>query len=160
MLARQKQILSGCSLVGFSQPKPASQQYFPLTINQHQPVQTSPETNQWTGRDVSVFCFPVNLKHLLPFTHCSSPKKILLSLTFQGSSSVSMKMLPRKPCRLHWKGQSAVSLLSKHTMGTGLGIMVVLCSLCQAWYLLQLYSDMFNLLTFTSLHHLGVHSYD
>ena len=39
-----------CSLVGFSQPKPASQQCFSLTINQHQPAQTSPETNQRTGR--------------------------------------------------------------------------------------------------------------
>ena len=42
--------LLACSLVGFSQPKPASQQCFPLTINQHQPVQTSPEINQRTGR--------------------------------------------------------------------------------------------------------------
>jgi len=39
-----------CSLVGFSQPKTASQQYFSLTTNQHQPAQTSPETNQRTGR--------------------------------------------------------------------------------------------------------------
>jgi len=40
-----------CSLVGFSQLKPASQQYFSLTINQHQPAQTSSETNQRTGRN-------------------------------------------------------------------------------------------------------------
>ena len=45
-----------CSLVGFSQPKPASQQCFSLTINQHQPAQTSPETNQRTGRTTSVEC--------------------------------------------------------------------------------------------------------
>jgi len=37
-----------CSLVGFSQPKPASQQCFSLTKNQHQPVQTSTSTNQRT----------------------------------------------------------------------------------------------------------------
>jgi len=32
----------------FSQPKPASQQYFSLTKNQHQPAQTSTSTNQRT----------------------------------------------------------------------------------------------------------------
>ena len=47
---RKGSILSACSLVGFSQPKPTSQQCFPLTINQHQPAQTSPEINQRTGR--------------------------------------------------------------------------------------------------------------
>jgi len=41
--------LTACSLVGFSQPKPASQQCFPLTKNQHQPAQTSTSTNQRTG---------------------------------------------------------------------------------------------------------------
>jgi len=40
-----------CSLVGFSQPKLVSQQCFALTINQHQPAQTSSETNQRTGSD-------------------------------------------------------------------------------------------------------------
>jgi len=38
-----------CSLVGFSQSKPASQHCFPLTKNQHQPAQTSISTNQRTG---------------------------------------------------------------------------------------------------------------
>jgi len=38
-----------CSLVGFSQPKPASQQCFPLTKNQHELAQTSTSTNQRTG---------------------------------------------------------------------------------------------------------------
>ena len=41
-----------CSLVGFSQPKPASQQCFPLTKNQHQPAQTSTSTSQRTGLQV------------------------------------------------------------------------------------------------------------
>jgi len=41
---------SACSFVDFSQPKPASQQYFSLTANQHQSIQTSPEINQRTGR--------------------------------------------------------------------------------------------------------------
>ena len=37
---------TSCSLVGFSQPKPTSQQCFSLTTNQHQLAQTSLETNQ------------------------------------------------------------------------------------------------------------------
>ena len=40
--------LSACSLIGFSQPKSASQQCFPLPTNQHQSAQISPETNQRT----------------------------------------------------------------------------------------------------------------
>jgi len=36
------------SLVGFNQPKPASQQYFSFTKNQHQPAQTSTSSNQRT----------------------------------------------------------------------------------------------------------------
>ena len=42
--------LTAYLLVGFSQPKPASQQCFPLTTNQHRPAQINPETNQRTGR--------------------------------------------------------------------------------------------------------------
>ena len=48
---------SACSLVGFSQPKPVSQQCFSLTINQHQPAQTSPETNQRTGRKCALLLY-------------------------------------------------------------------------------------------------------
>ena len=53
-------VLCGCDLtatihlaysfVGFSQPKPTSKQCFSLTTNQYQLAQTSPETNQRTGR--------------------------------------------------------------------------------------------------------------
>ena len=39
---------SPCSLVGFSQAYSTSQECFPLTTNQHQPAQTSLETNQRT----------------------------------------------------------------------------------------------------------------
>ena len=39
-------ILTACSLIGFSQPKPASKQCFPLIKYQHQPAQTSTSTNQ------------------------------------------------------------------------------------------------------------------
>ena len=40
---------TACSLVGFSQPKSASQQCFLLTKNQQQPAQTSTSINQQTG---------------------------------------------------------------------------------------------------------------
>ena len=45
----QLYFFSACSLVGFSQPKPTSQQCFSLTKNQHQPAQTSTSPNQQTG---------------------------------------------------------------------------------------------------------------
>ena len=54
---------SACSLVGFSQPKPASQQCFSLTINQHQPAQISPETNQRTGRMTEGNIWPSGISH-------------------------------------------------------------------------------------------------
>ena len=67
--------LSACLLVGFSQPKPASQQCFLLTINQHQPVQTSSETNQRTGRmsaliDARVVVFS-SVQTWHPGCHCA-----------------------------------------------------------------------------------------
>lgn len=49
-----------------------------------------------------------------------------------------MKMLQRKQYWLLWNELSVASLLYRHMTDTGLAIIAVLCSFCQAWYLPQL----------------------
>ena len=66
----------------------------------------------------------------------STQKPSLFIWTFLLSSRGTIKTLQRKLCWPPWNGLSVASLLSRQMMDTGLAIVVVLCSFCQAWYFL------------------------